>query len=389
MSDAPPIKNRYSPGIPKMLTCPDPECLDHFRTIDMQFSDFKGARPRPGNYNWLDRLWCLLGGRLKQIKLPIAKDGRPMAQKLCPKGHSLPINAGLNDSLIINVIGGVHSGKTHFITSLIYQLQRQTGMDLNMACMALTDATNRRYRDELYSTLFGRRVALSKTVGNALPLIYDLALNVRGSKRFGIRSVSLILYDCSGGSPVYPHSVRTLAGYLELSSGIVLIVDPLAIQDVRNRLPPKIVEPWGEIEEQNLPNVLIANVLGLLEGGRAVWTDKPFSLPLAVVITKCDLLADYGLIAANRLWSTDRRHIGCFDTQLHEDLAGMWGEFMLRWAPEIYNCVNQRFPNHAFFGVSATGCNADETGRYRFVSPWRVEDPLLWLLAKSGFLPAR
>jgi hypothetical protein len=25
-------------------------------------------------------------------------------------------------------------------------------------------------------------------------------------------------------------------------------------------------------------------------------------------------------------------------------------------------------------------------GRYQFIAPWRVEDPLLWLLAKLGVL---
>ena len=112
-------------------------------------------------------------------------------------------------------------------------------------------------------------------------------------------------------------------------------------------------------------------------------------MPLAVAITKCDLLADYGLIEPNRLWSTDRRHIRRFDTQLHEDMAGMWGEFMHKEALDVYTTVCRRFPNHAFFGLSATGCNADEMGCYPFVSPWRVENPPLWLLSKLGVLPVK
>jgi hypothetical protein len=116
----------------------------------------------------------------------------------------------------------------------------------------------------------------------------------------------------------------------------------------------------------------------------------PLSIPVAVALTKCDVLRDAGLIDANRLWSTDKRHIGYFDTEAHEDMVGMMGEYFQRWAPGAYRNIQQRFSRHAFFGVSATGCASDQaTRRYKFISPWRVEDPLLWLLAELGVIPIR
>lgn len=71
-------------------------------------------------------------------------------------------------------------------------------------------------------------------------------------------------------------------------------------------------------------------------------------------------------------------------------MNGMMGEHIGGWSRKAYNIVRARFPRHAFFGVSATGCASDKaTRRYRYVSPWRVEDPLLWLLAELGAIPAR
>ena len=47
-------------------------------------------------------------------------------------------------------------------------------------------------------------------------------------------------------------------------------------------------------------------------------------------------------------------------------------------------------PAYAFFGVSATGCASNKTTHlYPFVSPWRVEDPLMWLLAELGVIPTK
>ena len=109
--------------------------------------------------------------------------------------------------------------------------------------------------------------------------------------------------------------------------------------------------------------------------------------PLAVVLTKCDVLRQAELIEHNRLWHTGRGHVRYFDDDLHDDLSGMMAEYVQRWSPAAYHVVMRRFARRAFFGVSATGCAPDELGRYRFISPWRVEEPLLWLLAELGVIP--
>jgi hypothetical protein len=106
-------------------------------------------------------------------------------------------------------------------------------------------------------------------------------------------------------------------------------------------------------------------------------------------MTKCDALRDAKLIEPNRVWQSNLRHSGHYSRQLHEDMHGMMGEYLQRWSNHVYTTVTQRFVRHAFFGVSATGCAPDPKLRqFPHVSPHRVEDPLLWLLAELGVIPA-
>jgi hypothetical protein len=102
------------------------------------------------------------------------------------------------------------------------------------------------------------------------------------------------------------------------------------------------------------------------------------------------VLVDAAMIETNRLWSSEFRHVGSFDPLAHEDMNGMMAEYFQRWNPDAYNNIRLKFARHAFFGTSATGCASDPISlRYRFISPWRVEDPLLWLLAELNVIPKR
>jgi hypothetical protein len=138
------------------------------------------------------------------------------------------------------------------------------------------------------------------------------------------------------------------------------------------------------------PNPILNRVTPVLQQRRLVTQAGTLTLPLAVVLTKCDALRDAGLIEQNRVWHTNLRHVGYFNRQIHDDMHGMMGEYLQRWSNPVYTTVNSKFARHAFFGVSATGCAPDpSTQRFKHISPWRVEDPLLWLLAELGVVPAR
>ena len=112
-------------------------------------------------------------------------------------------------------------------------------------------------------------------------------------------------------------------------------------------------------------------------------------IPVAVTLSKCDVLEDLQYFNSNSLWSSDSRHIGFYDRELHDDMTALITECMRKWCKQAYQTVESNFPRHAFFGVSATGCCSNASNKYKYVSPHRVEEPFLWILSELGVIPSR
>ncbi|MDQ3917130.1 MAG: hypothetical protein M3348_01390, partial [Acidobacteriota bacterium] len=54
------------------------------------------------------------------------------------------------------------------------------------------------------------------------------------------------------------------------------------------------------------------------------------------------------------------------------------------------NFLQHNFHDYSFFGLSALGSQPDAQGRLSSgVAPFRVEDPLLWILYRLGIVPGQ
>lgn len=372
----------YRAGVPKEVICP--RCFAQFQVGEMLFTSFTGLDvSRRGRYTLVDRL------RRRPPQPPANAQGHRLTRKLCPHcNEELPVTAGSQESLIIGMVGGYLSGKSHYVASLIKQVQERVCNDMQASLIAMSDETSNRYQQEFYDPLFKNCVQLGKTAVAPPPLIYDLTLkgSLWGEERN--RAITLALYDTAGENFDRDDLVQQMVGYLRVASGIIFLIDPLQITKVRDAMPTNVSLPGADVK--TAPKEIITRVIHELERGGVIAEGEPLSTPVAVALTKCDALREAKLIATNRLWSTETRHIGYFDRQVNEDMTGMMGEYVQQWSPDVYSDVRQRFSRHAFFGVSATGCSSDkQTKRYKYISPWRVEDPLLWLLAELGVIPAR
>ena len=354
----------------------------------MLFESFAGGAPVKAHYTWWERL------RHKGIEPPVGPHGEKLLHKVCPSydpaqpetRHYLPFTAGTQESLVIGIIGAKFSGKSHYIAALIDRLEGQTGLDMHAGLFALTDETTDRYQREFRDPLFGRKLELPVTVGTPPPLIYDLVLDGALFDQQRHRAVTLALYDTAGENFDDPATVQKMVRYLRVASGVIFLIDPLQCPPVREAVPASV--PLPNLELMAEPNEVLNRVLTELQDNKLLVASGPLTIPVAVVLTKCDVFRDHGLIDLNRQWNTDKRHISSFDLQAHDDMNGMMGEYVQQWSTKAYATVTSRFPRHAFFGVSATGCASNRmTRRYPFVSPWRVEDPLLWLLADLGVIP--
>lgn len=373
--------SRFRQGAPESVVCPS--CFERFPVDGILYASYDDEEPAVAPRSLLGKL---AGAPPRP---PVGRRGRLLTRKLCPScKRDLPFASGVQPSLVLGLIGAKFSGKSHYVASLIRRLEGQAGTDFDMSLIAVNDETQERYRREFHEPLFGRRLELPVTVGTPPPLIYDLAIGgaLWGERRG--RSATLSLYDTAGENFDDRESVRRMASYLGVASGIVLLVDPLQAPSVRESLPDSLGLP--DLDRMADPQEIVSRVIQELDGGAAAMHGGPLDVPVAVVLTKCDVLRDAGLLEPNRLWHTEARHSGVFDRRMHDDMSGMFGEYLLKWSPATFNSIVRRFTRHAFFGVSATGCASDPaTRRYRHVTPWRVEEPLLWLLCELGLVPIR
>ncbi|MCD4786509.1 MAG: hypothetical protein K8T10_22000 [Candidatus Eremiobacteraeota bacterium] len=426
-------KRKYRGGVPDTITCPT--CFKEFPINVMLFtSNDPKEKPIPGKYTLIDRL---LG---RPVQPPKNEKGKILTIKTCPesKYHILPATAGTREILIIGFVASKYSGKTTYLTSLMEWLTNRASNDFEISITPATEETKEIFERELYYYLFEHRLQLGVTVGTPPPLIYDLTidgklwggkkialgkgLNIDGKfkipldgRLFGVkqgqpvtlafhhtagqmpmfavlknqkRSVTLVFYHTAGENFDEPEVVRKMVRYLKVASGLIFVIDPLKFEAVCNQLPDSA--PKHQFGGELSPKEIIDRCMMEMENEVVVAQAGKFSIPIACVFTMCDVLRDYGLIDPNRLWCSDRVHKGHFNIEAHNDMTGMMGEYMQRWCPAAYNTIRQKFSRHAFFGVSATGCApAKKTGIYDFISPWRVEDPLLWLLYELGVIPGR
>ncbi len=291
----------------------------------------------------------------------------------------------MQDDFLIRLIGARASGKSHYIASLLRRFEDRVGGDLHASILPATDETLERYRRIYHDPMFRDHVVVPPTTQEALPLLFDLTVSGVLWGEAADRAVTLALCDPAGHGLADPASAQRTARSLGIASAIILVVDPLQVPEIRESVPVTARPPAAED-----PNTILGRLLTRLEAEGAPVAPAVFPIPVAVVLTKSDVVRDAGLIEPNRLWCMHPRSLGAFDSEAHADMSGMIEELMRRWHPALVGTIRQRFVRFAFFGVSATGCMLNpNTRRYRYVTPWRVEDPLLWLLAEAGVIPSR
>ncbi len=362
---------------PKNAICPF--CLDEFPIDKIKFRPGAGGEPIAGGRS----LWARLRNRPITPPKALIK-GNP--KKACPKcKEELHTSAGVQEDLVIGMVGAKYSGKSHYVASLVHRLEGRGSTDMYSAMMPLGDHTIHRYKQEFYHPLFEDRLELAATADVPPPLVYDLAFSGQlWQEEYG-RSVTLALYDTAGENFDSQELVRQMVKYLRVASGIIFLVDPLQSKGIQQFLPTDLRN--SEQDEKADPHTIISRVIQELVNNNVLGVKEPLNKPVAMVMTKCDVLQQCGLIPENRLWTMDQRHLGKFRRDIHEDMSGMIGELLQLTNLPAYQAVKMRFPRHAFFGVSSTGCAPNKKGRFPFIAPWRVVDPLFWLLSELGVIP--
>jgi hypothetical protein len=312
--------------------------------------------------------------------------------RICPNCHSeLPYTIGDYKDLIFAVIGSKEAGKSHYISVLIDKIMNEIGEGFDSNLQPLNDETIKRYREDFYNPIFRKRETIMATrsgradISVKLPLIYTLSFMGKGifSKK-RIRDVAtIVFFDTAGEDLDAEDTMTTENKYIYNSSGIILLLDPLQLSEVRSQLSSGTPLPEENTEIEDI----IARTATLIRKAKKMKQNQLIDIPIALAFSKIDAI-DPILDPSSGL-KYPGKHTNCFDTGDFEAVNSEMESLIKEWKGGVLlQQMRHNFKHYGFFGFTALGCNPHGTQKIPKLRPHRVEDPFLWLLWRHRLIPS-
>ncbi|MDR0523476.1 MAG: hypothetical protein LBG62_03545 [Candidatus Methanoplasma sp.] len=312
---------------------------------------------------------------------------RPAYRRLCPGCHNpIPQGAEEEGSTVFVILGPKGVGKSHYIAVLINELTKSFSPEFGATMSPATDRTTLRYRESYYKRLYeeGRKLdptaSYEQSRDSREPMIYYLRFFGGDSPRV----YTLAFFDTAGEDLDSAGRMMNLSlnSFTSMASGIVFLVDPLQIPYINSRIRMDNKPPQGK----DVTDIL-SNISNAIRANRSMSPREPIDIPLAVVLTKSDVLmkAPENEEEANVLFGPGSsihidRERGRYDKTNFEQISVEIEEYMRRVASGAFVQMVKEFERHSYFAVSALGSNPTGPVLSRAISPMRVEDPFIWLL---------
>ena len=322
---------------------------------------------------------------------------------ICPVCHSrLPVHFGKVGNRLIVPVGAKEAGKTVFMTVLVHELMHQTGQRFNAAITGADDFTRYRFAGDYERPLYRESRLLPPTaVGGTYdqaPLVFrfttEASRRLNGRLRlagvFGSgdpKRTLLSFFDTAGEDLHSQQSIEQNGRYLGAADGVLLLLDPLQMRGARDLVKPGTRLPSSGADD---PATVLERVTDLLlakEGGKPT---RKISKPLAIVFTKMDTLMHDLKKTSPLLRSPPEEPY--FDERDSLEVHTEIQRLLARWeGTRIDQIAQLNYRRYRYFGVSALGETPTQDNRVaaRGVRPYRVANPILWILAQFGIIPVK
>ncbi|MFD9093751.1 hypothetical protein [Streptomyces collinus] len=328
--------------------------------------------------------------------VPCPDCGVPTPVRVCDSCHSdLPSDYCDQDSRIIALVGAKASGKSTYAAVLVNELNHRVGQAYHASLAAMGQSTQQRDKEmaeDLYERLRLPDATRPAALGFNDPLLYRLSLPRKGLLGgSGTRHTTLVFFDAAGEDLAGSEAMDRYTRYLSAADGIILLVDPLQLGSVRDRLPVHEGPPLPVVE--TAPQQIAADLAAQLRAHGKGRTRGRVSTPMAVAVTKTDMLRPL-LDPHSPLLRNAPHSAGAYDDAdrlaVHEELRSL----LTDWdSGALLRQLELDFAELSYFGLSALGAppprDAPADAPKSGPQPVRVEDPLLWLLSRRGLLPVR
>jgi len=317
--------------------------------------------------------------------------GRAAYLRLCPVCHNpIPQGAEDSESTVFVVLGSKGVGKSHYIAVLINQLKNSFATEFDTTLSPATDRTTVKYRDTYYKRLYEERRKLNSTPSFEAdraardPMIYYL----RFLKEDHPRVYTLAFFDTAGEDLDSTDKMLSLNinAFISRASGIVYLVDPLQIPYINSRIRMENKPHTGPDVNDKL-----SYIAGIIRSNNKLKSRDKIDIPLAVVLTKADVLMkapeneeeNKVLFGPESSLNIDRER-GRYDKTNFDEISTEMQEYLRRTVSPAFIQTVSQFRHHEFFAVSALGNNPTGSVLTRGITPYRVEDPFIWLLNTCG-----
>lgn len=338
--------------------------------------------------------WSWARSLKKQAETLLGRSLPPASMKLkcehvshkqrCPRCHAtLPDNARTVRPFIVSLLGPTFVGKSHYLAAVIDVLAGNLELDrpgllrrhgIDVCGVGETDAE---YRDRYYRPVYEQRETLAQTPPlhinpvARVPLVYAITERQRR-----LPATNLSLFDVPGENALDRRDLVKHGEHILHSDAVICMIGPAdADEDARAALDARgarAIDKLIEAAERHPSH------------GRKGRDRRALDIPVAIVITKSDVLAERGHLPAEladtieRTSFTDPR---AFDDSIRLARGIVEGCRALRELPAR---LEREFGKVGYFAVSSLGFRPDGTNLPRRPEPHRVEEPLLWLLTNRG-----
>jgi hypothetical protein len=313
------------------------------------------------------------------------------SRRACPQCHTaLPIDFSDFKGPMIGMLGARNSGKTVLSIVLVKQLRDTTGKRFDADVEVATDDPDWRrgpsdYRAYREGPLLrdGRLPpsAVAPGAGGpwpAPPVLLSWRREVTGmARRASVRSALFSLTDTVNAGQ-----------YLSACDGLIIVVDPLPLPGARAMLG---LPPAGAKPDEDAAQRAIGGITEMLRVEHNVKDSKKVPIPVAVAFSKIDAL--YPALGRDNPLHRAAPALPAYaeadGRAVHQQMLAL----LERWrAQDIDTHMRLNYADFRYFGVSALGTapgHGTSTVAPAKMRPHRVEDPALWLLARTGIVPAR
>ena len=323
----------------------------------------------PNSYGIIKRT-CNCGEKLPTSFL----NGRAKLEGACPKCSKSLGNGTGTTPICIPIIGGPSVGKTCYLMAaangLIEDIAPKKSWETPFLDPRNEDMYNRALQD------FNKGIVPAKTT-ELTPTAFNFFVK---SKKWSPDKL-LYFYDAAGEA--FQDSSELLThrfyGYLH---GYLFIIDPFSIPELLNEYEENLKIHGSEIRPSDMMlEDAFDTMLINLEKNHKIKRDERIDKPCAVVINKIDAfdLEDrigHKAVKDHMIKHPDLKDFKEAENQLIQKQFKSWG------LGNFLRMLEQKFKTYRFYTCSALGGIPDGSGK-KF-QPYRVEEPLLWLLGKAN-----